>query len=93
MPPHAARGKRQLRVIDHRRVAAQHCVRVFGGKRKSRARLEAPVDDRRGNAAAEAPPSISQLLYSVRPPLAESNAAVHADGAFVLPRLVADARN
>ena len=50
MPFHPARRQHLLHVVDHRRIAAQHHMRIGGGEYESCARLEPPILDQRGNA-------------------------------------------
>jgi hypothetical protein len=51
VPPHSARVQHLLHILDHRRIAAKHRVRVFGRERNAGARFEPPVFDRRRDAA------------------------------------------
>ncbi len=53
MPAHAAAAEHFLHVVDHRRIAAQHRMRVFGRERQADARLEPAVVDRVRDAARE----------------------------------------
>src|SRR6185437_11942885 len=45
MPPHTSRREHLLHVVDHRRVAAQHRMRVLAGQRQRDTGLEATVLD------------------------------------------------